>query len=138
MDRDPNRLRQAANLIAQDLARTTTERWSCEVDDDLVLTVARGERQEQVLIDRRVVEESWPLDAWSDEHHQFTLVDDATETVAEEVRQVLRVWGITWPICPFHDERLFVCGTTWVCGPGRHDMAAVGELPPTVRAQPGG
>ena len=120
----------AARLLADDLRRTLSGDWSCTVSPDYVLTVVWHPRQERVALDPEVFEDGWPTEAWSEQFREHTLDDDATEAVMDEVVEVLRLWGETWPLCPQHRrQQLDNCSGVWLCnGPPEHDVAALGHL----------
>lgn len=128
MQRDTEHLNRVAALVAKDLQRTLQGEWSCGVGPDLVLSVRRGAREEQVLLDREVGEDNWPAEAWSEQYRESTLEDDAAEAVMVEVMEVLEAWGEIWPTCPEHRASLSECSGLWVCdGPTPHDVE-VGQL----------
>jgi hypothetical protein len=129
VQRQIERLRRMASRMADDLNRTMSQEWSCSVDDKYVLTVRNAEREETVLLDRDVAVDNWPQEAWSTEHIEETLEDDAAEMLAEEVSEVLRLWDIEWPVCAEHDQAMGCCSSVWFCnGPPYHDISLVGQL----------
>jgi hypothetical protein len=128
VQRDLDRLQIAADEVAADLRRTVTGDWSCVVTADYVLTVRRLPREEQVQLDGQVCEDAWPPQAWSDQYREGTLDDDASEIVVGEITEVLRLWGLTWPVCRQHQRQQSTCSGVWFCdGPPYHEIP-VGQL----------
>lgn len=119
-----------SDLLSADLQRALGERWEVAVADGPTLIVTDGERTERVLFAGDVDVDAWPEDAWRDEYREHTLADDASEAVAEELFDVLRLWDVSFSPCPTHTSPLVdVCSMTWVCpGPPSHDLAPVGSL----------
>jgi hypothetical protein len=120
-----------ASLVQTDLTATLPGSWACQVQGDYVLLVRSGHSTEEVVLDQEVDEEAWPADAWSPTYRNFTLDDDASEAIASEVQEVLRSWGMLWPICRTHDVPLTACSGVWSCSDlASHDPAALGALTP--------
>ena len=95
-----------------------------------ILVVTDGQRTERVMLDDGVDLDAWPEDAWSEPYREHTLDDDASEAVAAELFEVLRLWNVPFAPCPEHSSPLVdVCSMTWTC-PGRPalDLAQVGSL----------
>lgn len=130
MLRDIAQVRGVAELVAADLRRVLGPTWSCEVSDDWVLTVSDGARAEPSMLDREVEDEEWYVDSsWAPEQQEAALAVDATEVVASEVLEVLRVLGTARLTCPEHGADLGACESVWYCESALgHDVAFVGCL----------
>ncbi len=131
MFRELSTLRRWASALEHDAAASLGGTWSLAVDDAYVLTVGHDDRQEQVLLSELVAEDSWPPQAWLPARREATLEDDATEALAGELLEVLRLWDVSWTSCSEHGSPVFVCSSAWICpGPSTHEIALVGGLPP--------
>jgi hypothetical protein len=127
--RDTSRVQGFANRLSEDLKRGLGQQWALGIDDGLVLTVTNCNATERVLLDADVALDNWPDEAWEPRYREFTLDDDASEALAGELFEVLRLWAVSWPSCPQHGRPVDVCGTTWTCpGMPPHDLAQVGSL----------
>ena len=74
--------------------------------------------------------DAWPEDAWSSQHREQTLDDDAAEAVASGLPEVFCLWSVPFaPALGSHTPLVDLSGTTWVCaGPPSHDLAQKGSL----------
>jgi hypothetical protein len=128
--RDIAQVRGGVELVVADLRRVLGPTWSCEVSDDWVLTVSDGVRAEPSMLDREVEDEAWYVDsAWTPEQQQAALAVEATEAVASEVLEVLRVLGTSRLTCLEHGADLGACESVWYCERLQgHDVAFVGCL----------
>lgn len=128
MRRDLALVRAATDLVAADLRRALGPPWACRVDDDWVLAISDGPRTEVSLLDREVDDEQWFVNAhWSAEQQRGALAVEATEAVASEALEMLRVLDAGPLTCPTHGSGLDACEGVWFCG-GGHDVAFVGRL----------
>lgn len=130
MQRDVQRLRDAALRVQGDLRRASGDDWECAVDGDYVLTLRRADATESVLPERDLEDEAWYVrPECSHEQQALALDADADEVVASEAIEVFRVLGWSAPHCGDHNRSLSLCTGVWLCqGPPGHDVAVVGEL----------
>jgi hypothetical protein len=128
--RDLVHLRRVGDLFDADLKRAFGSEWAVTVTEGPILSVTNGQRTERVLFNDDVAMDNWPEEAWSDLYREHTLDDDASEALADELFEVLRLWSVPFPICSEHGQsRTDVCSMTWTCsGPPGHDLAQVGNL----------
>lgn len=128
--RDLERLRRVGELLDADIKRALGTEWAVTVSDGPILTMTDGDRTESVLIDGDVAVDNWPNDAWAEPFREDTLDDDASEALAGELFEVVRLWDVPFSACPDHDEALIdVCSMTWTCsGPPEHDLSPLGSL----------
>jgi hypothetical protein len=103
--RDRARLSAAAGRVEADLRRTTQQPWTCFVADDYTLHVTAGGLSSKVLLEADVEDEEWfaPAEA-SPADVDDGLDADADELLASEAVELMRVLGITWPVCPDHSQ----------------------------------
>ncbi len=130
MKRDMERLGRVGELFDADLKRALGAVWAVAISDGPILTMTDGQRTERVLFDSDVALDNWPDDAWAEPYREHTLDDDASEAVAAELFEVIRLWNVPFPSCPDHGPTLIdVCSMTWTCpGPPAHDLSSVGLL----------
>ncbi len=132
-------LRDAAPHLVRDLQASFDATWDLRVNDDLVMTLAWGERTEAVQLGDPLKEAEWLQDdGWFEEGGLPTgkdleeLLDEvALEYLAAEVSEVLDLWGCSWPGCPVHGRPLGACGREWFCdGPPAHSLliGAIADL----------
>jgi hypothetical protein len=131
-----NSLRNAGAYLIRDLRAVFDGTWRLQVDDDLVMSVAWGERSESVQLGAPLSEAEWLRDeGWFEEsglpagQDLEDLLDEvALEYLAAELSEVLAVWGYDSPACPVHDRPLGACGREWFCdGPPAHSLP-IGEI----------
>jgi len=129
-------LRNAGVYLIRDLRAVFEGAWRLHVDDDLVMSVAWGERRESVQLGDPLSEAEWLQDeGWFKEsglpvgRDLEDLLDEvALEYLAAELSEVLAVWGYDSPACPVHDRPLGACGREWFCdGPPAHSIP-IGEI----------
>ena len=93
MKKDFELLQRTAVLLSCDVRRVLGDGWGVTVEDGPTLVVIDSERTERVLLEEEVDLSAWPKDAWTDQYRENTLQDDASETVSEELFEVLRPLG---------------------------------------------
>lgn len=140
MDREIETVRAALRGIEADLRRTTGSPWRCTVNEDCQLTVGLGERRETCGLTVEVEEEDWFVGrAQTPDEVADGLAAEAEEFLAHEVADVLRVLGVTWPVCQEHGRIVSNCCGCWLCdGPPAHDLGSVGSLDHAPRSVPRG
>ncbi len=128
-------LRDAAAPLVRDLEALFGAPWHLRVDEDLVMTVATGERSESVRLGEPLSEVDrpecdGPLEDGglpSAEDQPAVLGEVALEYLAAELSEVLSLWGYDHPNCPMHDRPLGACGREWFCdGPPAHSVTIGG------------
>lgn len=130
MLRDLGTLRRWAAALEGDLRECRPGRWGVAVDDAYVLTVTHDGRSEQVYLGELVDEESFSAGPWWEpDQREATLDFEASEAVAGDLLEVLRLWDVDRALCPEHEAASWVCCATWLC-PGQpfHQLGTVGTL----------
>jgi hypothetical protein len=116
--------------VQSDLRRTLSANWICAVDEEFVLSMSDGRDTEASMLSREFQDPDWYIRADITDAEQAAALDaEAEEAVADEALEVLRVMGVTWPVCTEHDRPMMCCEGEWLCnGEPPHAVALVGDL----------
>ena len=85
------RLGRVGALFDADLKRALGAVWAVAISDGPIPTMTDGQRTERVLFDGDVALGNWPDEACAEPYRQHTLDDDASEAVAGELFEVMRL-----------------------------------------------